>query len=108
VLISRYIEDDGSQLDNAALIADPLVELARLVEYARYPENEIDAAALRAGYQTVREAPPLNAPAMLVCRLDTAVMLALVFLSEAPDPKRATRAAEHARDLAERVVAQRL
>lgn len=90
-----------------ALIADPVVEFARLIEYARYSENEVNVAALRAGYMTVREAPPLDAPAMLACRLDTAVMLALVFLCEAPDPKRATRAAEHARELAERVVAQR-
>jgi aminoglycoside phosphotransferase (APT) family kinase protein len=90
-----------------AMIADPVVEFARLTEYARYAENEINIAALRAGYTTVRNAPPLDAPAMLACRLDTAVMLALVFLSEAPDPKRATPAADHARDLAERVVSQR-
>jgi aminoglycoside phosphotransferase (APT) family kinase protein len=91
-----------------ALLADPVIEFARLTEYARYPENELDVTALRAGYAAVREAPPLDAQAMLTCRLDTAVMLALVFLSEAPDPKRATRAAAHARELAERVVAQRL
>ncbi|MFC0003444.1 phosphotransferase family protein [Micromonospora siamensis] len=90
-----------------ALIADPVVEFARLTEYARYAENELDVEALRAGYATVREAPPEDATAMLACRLDTAVMLALVFLSEAPDPERGPPAAAHARELAERLTVRR-
>lgn len=89
-----------------ALLADPVVEFARLTEYARYPENELDLELLRHGYGTVREAPPESATAMLACRLDTAVMLALVFLSEAPDPERGPRAAEHARELADQLAAQ--
>lgn len=90
-----------------ALLADPVVEFARLTEYARYAENELDIELLRCGYATVREAPPEDATAMLACQLDTAVMLALVFLSEAPDSERGPQAAAHARELADRLAVQR-
>ncbi|MEO3777396.1 aminoglycoside phosphotransferase family protein [Micromonospora sp. B11E3] len=86
-----------------ALLGDATVEFGRLVEYARYPENELDVAAVRAGYAACAEVPPPDDPALLVCRLDAAVMLALVFLSEAPDPERGLPAAAHARDLADRL-----
>ena len=89
-----------------AFLADPVVEFARLTEYARYAENELDMEMLRTGYAIVREAPPENATAMLACQLDTAVMLALVFLSEAPDSERGPQAAAHARELADRLAIQ--
>ncbi|MEU1671147.1 aminoglycoside phosphotransferase family protein [Streptomyces roseifaciens] len=86
-----------------ALLGDATLEFGRLTEYARYPENQLDPEALRAGYATLQpEAlPSVTAPAMLACRLDAALMLTLVFLSEAPDPTRGPTAADHARELAD-------
>ncbi|MFF7725529.1 phosphotransferase family protein [Streptomyces sp. NPDC008001] len=90
-----------------ALLGDGTLEFGRLTEYARYPENQLDPEALRAGYTTLREAPPAATdPAVLACRLDTALMLALVFLSEAPDPARGPSAADHARELADALTKQ--
>ncbi|MGV9264899.1 phosphotransferase family protein [Kitasatospora sp. NPDC003701] len=84
-----------------ALLADATLEFGRLTEYARYPENQLDLAALRAGYGREQEPPPDGgAGPGLVCRLDAALMLALVFLSESPDPSRGPAAADHARELA--------
>lgn len=65
-----------------ALIADPLLELARLAEFARLPDNGLDLTEVLAGYG-VPEVRDL--PAAWVYRLDAAVMLAVVFVSEAPD-----------------------
>ncbi|MEU1289579.1 aminoglycoside phosphotransferase family protein [Kitasatospora sp. NPDC005856] len=88
-----------------ALLGTPAVEFGRLAEYARYPENDLDLTALRAGYATVAAVPAEDDPCLLACRLDAALMLALVFLSEAPDPTRGPTAAAHARDLADRLTA---
>lgn len=85
------------------------MELARVAEYALLPDNGIDANAILAGYAEPGAAPPhggasdgavpdLDSPAALLYRLDTAVMLALVFHSVAPDARRAqvlTARAEH-------------
>ncbi|MEU0518182.1 phosphotransferase [Streptosporangium sp. NPDC006007] len=89
-----------------ALLGSPSVEFGRLVEYARYPENELDVEAIRGGYARTATVPSDSDPCLLVCRLDAALMLALVFLSEAPDPIRGPAAADHARELALRVVAR--
>lgn len=89
-----------------ALLGSPSVEFGRLVEYARYPENELDVEAIRSGYARTATVPPDSDPCLLVCRLDAALMLALVFLSEAPDPSRGPAAADHARELALRVIAR--
>ncbi|MFD4658975.1 phosphotransferase family protein [Kitasatospora sp. NPDC058444] len=86
-----------------ALLGTSALEFGRLAEYARYPENDLDLAALRAGYATVAPVPDEDDPCLLACRLDAALMLALVFLSEAPDPTRGPTAATHARDLAQRL-----
>ncbi|MFE4360270.1 MULTISPECIES: phosphotransferase family protein [Streptomycetaceae] len=86
-----------------ALLGTPALEFGRLAEYARYPENDLDLPALRAGYATLAPVPTEDDPTLLVCRLDAALMLALVFLSEAPDPTRGPTAATHARALAERL-----
>jgi hypothetical protein len=91
-----------------ALCGDPVLELARLEEYARMPENGIDPDAVRAGYAAVHELPDLNTPTALLYRLDAAVMLALVFLSEAPDPKRGPVAATDARILYEELASSGL
>jgi aminoglycoside phosphotransferase (APT) family kinase protein len=68
-----------------ALVGDPALELARLTEFARLPENRIDITAVLRGYG---ESPNLREPAFLVYRLDAAVMLAVVFLCESPDEVR--------------------
>lgn len=70
-----------------ALVGDPALELARLTEFARLPENRIDITAVFRGYG---ESPNLREPAFLVYRLDAAVMLAVVFLCESPDEARGT------------------
>lgn len=85
-----------------ALLGDASVEFGRLIEYARYPENELDLVAIGEGYARSGVVPPDDDPATLVCRLDAALMLALVFLSEAPDPVRGVVAADRARELDER------
>jgi hypothetical protein len=89
-----------------ALLGSPSLEFGRLAEYARYPENELDVDAIRRGYASTATVPPDCDPCLLVCRLDAALMLALVFLSEAPDPIRGPAAADHARELALRVTAR--
>jgi len=88
-----------------ALLGDPAAEFGRLIEYARYPENELDLTGIRDGYARTSPLPPDDDPALLACRLDAALMLALVFLSEAPDPLRGPAAADHARELGERFAA---
>ncbi|MFI9246908.1 phosphotransferase family protein [Streptomyces sp. NPDC053086] len=86
-----------------ALLGAPSLEFGRLVEYARYPENELDVEAIRSGYARTAPVPPDSDPCLSVCRLDAALMLALVFLCEAPDPSRGPAAADHARELALRM-----
>ncbi|WP_181727378.1 phosphotransferase family protein [Streptomyces sp. PT12] len=86
-----------------ALLGTPAVEYGRLIEYARHPENQLDLAAIRRGYAAeAGEAATAfeRDPCLPVCRLDAALMLALVFLSEAPDPTRGPEAADRARELA--------
>jgi aminoglycoside phosphotransferase (APT) family kinase protein len=68
-----------------ALVGDPGMELARLSEYARIPENGLDEALIRKGY-TARVPVVEEGIADCLYRLDAAVMLALVFLSVAPRP----------------------
>ena len=64
-----------------ALIGDAGLELARIAEY-----GHLDKAFLR-GYGQVGGFTHLPKMVELIYRLDTAVMLAVVFLSEAPNPK---------------------
>jgi fructosamine-3-kinase len=68
-----------------ALVGDPALEIARAAEYGAWEPG------FAAGYGS----DPLAAqsePVALLYRLYTATMLALVFLSEAPDPLRARTA----------------
>jgi aminoglycoside phosphotransferase (APT) family kinase protein len=66
-----------------ALIGDPALELARIAE-----SGHLSPDFLR-GYnnQNDEQRPPERV--RLLYHLDTAVMLAIVFLSEAPDPQQA-------------------
>jgi aminoglycoside phosphotransferase (APT) family kinase protein len=67
-----------------ALVGDPDLEWARLAEFARLPDNGIDfEAVLAAGGHPLDR----DSSAFWVYRLDAAVMLAVVFLTEAPDDR---------------------
>jgi len=65
-----------------ALIGDPEMELGRLTEFAQLAGNGIDISAVFAGYGVPADT---SSPAFLIYRLDAAVMLAAVFIFEAPD-----------------------
>lgn len=86
-----------------ALLGPPLMELARVAEYALLPDNGLDADAVLAGYAEHAALPDLDSPAALVFRLDTAVMLALVFHAVAPDPGRAAELTARSVHLADRL-----
>ncbi|WP_394617063.1 phosphotransferase family protein [Lentzea sp. JNUCC 0626] len=83
-----------------ALVGDPALELARLAEFARMPDNGIDFKGVLHGYG---ETPDLDDTAFAVYRLDAAVMLAVVFLCEAPDEALGAEWAGRARELHEEV-----
>lgn len=79
-----------------ALIGDPAMELGRLAEYALLPENGLDYEAVLAGYA---EPVPVDSAAFWIYRLDAAVMLALLFNSEAPHADLGPRAVDRLRDV---------
>ncbi len=85
-----------------ALIGDVGLELARIAEY-----GYLDEAFLR-GYGQADGFAHLPRPIELVYRLDTAVMLAVVFLSEAPDPKLADAQVKRVRELSHLLDGHRL
>lgn len=66
-----------------ALLGEPALELARIAEYGGWDP------AFQAGYAEQGPVAPAPPERELLYRLDSAVMLAVVFLSEAPDPHRA-------------------
>jgi hypothetical protein len=77
-----------------SLVGDPALEIARVAEYGAWEPG------FAAGYGS----DPLAArsePVALLYRLYTATMLALVFLSEAPDPPRARTAIHRLQVLAD-------
>lgn len=67
-----------------ALIGHPALELARAAETGETGEEFLK------GYASMSKLPVVSRLVETIFRLDTATMLALVFLSEAPDPERAT------------------
>lgn len=73
--------------DNA-LFSDPALELARMAEYGVLNTDFLG------GYGGLEWENQLPMSLNLLLRLDTAVMLAIVFLSEAPDSQRARFAVE--------------
>jgi len=86
-----------------SLVGPPALELARAAEFARLPENELDEDELRRGYAEVAPLPG-DRGADLVFRLDAAVMLGLVFTSEAPAAARGVAAVERVRELLDRLL----
>jgi hypothetical protein len=86
-----------------ALIGDPELELGRMAESALHADNALDFDAVLAGYG----APvAVDSAAFWVYRLDAAAMLALVFLSEAPDAVRGPAAVERLLAVRHRLVAK--
>lgn len=77
-----------------ALVGEPALELARIAEYGSASASFFEA------YERRRSARASGARELLY-RLDAAVMLAVVFLSEAPDPEQAAPRVLRARELAE-------
>jgi aminoglycoside phosphotransferase (APT) family kinase protein len=77
-----------------ALVGDPALELARIAEYGSAPAGFFEAYERR---------HPVHASSALelLYRLDAAVMLAVVFLSEAPDPEQVAPRVARARELTE-------
>lgn len=82
-----------------SLIGDPALELARAEQYAPYPENGLDQTELLRGYASVRPLPARSPRCTALYRLDTAVMLAVVFNDESPDPQRGPEALAVVHDL---------
>lgn len=68
-----------------ALGAPPELEIARIEEYAAIDENGLDYEAFRLGYAREGGTVGTESPAWPLLRLDTAVMLAVVFSSVAPN-----------------------
>jgi aminoglycoside phosphotransferase (APT) family kinase protein len=84
-----------------AMVGDPAFELARIDEYASAPAGFTTAYARHSAAATITGGA--DGPRELVYRLDTAVMLAVVFLSEAPDREQATRQLERVLELSHRL-----
>ena len=83
-----------------ALVGDPAMELGRLAEYALPPQNGLDYDAVLASYQ---EPIPVDSAAFWIYRLDAAVMLALLFNSEAPHAELGPRAVDRLREVHQRL-----
>jgi aminoglycoside phosphotransferase (APT) family kinase protein len=79
-----------------ALLGDPAMELGRLAEYALLPENRLDYEAVLDGY---RQPVQVDSAAFWIYRLDAAVMLALLFNSEAPHATLGPRAVDRLREV---------
>jgi aminoglycoside phosphotransferase (APT) family kinase protein len=84
-----------------ALVADPALELGRLAEFARLPNNGLDIDAVLAGYG---ESVPLDSVRLWIYQLDAAVMLAVVFTFEAPDQKLREAALDRLREVRARLL----
>jgi hypothetical protein len=76
-----------------ALLGPPLLELARIAEYGELDDGFASGYGLAPG--------DADGPTWSLYRLDTAVMLAVVFLAEAPDPARAAVQIRRVRELAD-------
>ncbi|KAK0620752.1 kinase-like domain-containing protein, partial [Immersiella caudata] len=76
-----------------ALVGPAAVEIYRVLELLG------PAPHFTQGYASVTSVPELSETEQLCLRLDAAVMIALVFLSEAPDPKLAPTKALRAKEL---------
>lgn len=76
-------------------------QLGGLMEFARLPEDELDIDAVLTGHG---ETAPLDAVALSIHRLDAAVMLSMVFNSEAPDEEAGVATVDRLHELRERLL----
>lgn len=76
-----------------ALVGEPALELARI------EQGGLLSDGFRAGYEELMPWPPVEPLRYLAFRLDAALMLALVFLVEAPDGAAARAELERVREL---------
>lgn len=76
-----------------ALLGHPAMELARVAETRGTGEKFLE------GYASIMPPPTVKPLVETIFRLDTATMLALVFLSEEPNPERAPQAVKRVRKL---------
>lgn len=83
-----------------ALLGHPALELARAAETGETGQEFLK------GYASVAPLPTVSPLIEVIFRLDTATMLALVFLSEAPDPERAPNAVKRVQKLHRMMTAQ--
>jgi len=81
-----------------ALIGHPALELARIAE-----TGEAGGEFLK-GYASIKALPTVPPWVETIFHLDTATMLALVFLSEEPNPDRAPAAINRVRELHKRLM----
>lgn len=84
-----------------ALIGDPYLELARIAEYGLAGPAFRAAYEARVAPETTHDAPLAPPSPVIDCiyHLDVVVMLAVVFLSELPDPARGARQVERVQTL---------
>ncbi|MCP1926378.1 phosphotransferase family protein [Bradyrhizobium elkanii] len=98
---ANFLSRDGRLLGlidwSNALTANPLLELARVEEYGGLTDR------FASGYGSSDLRTELQRPLGLCCRLYTAAMLAVVFLSEAPDRSLATIKVKRLKDLLEQL-----
>lgn len=66
-----------------ALVGPAMVDICRILEHAERPMDEFLPA-----YRRIRDIEEISLREETFLRLDAALMLALVFISEAPDPER--------------------
>ncbi|TQV98001.1 hypothetical protein V2A60_006298 [Cordyceps javanica] len=78
-----------------ALLAPPVVDVYRSLEWGARSEPFL------AGYRSVRALETVSAREEAFLRLDAALVLALVFVSEAPDPERRVGALRRVQELCE-------
>lgn len=76
-----------------ALVGHPSLELARTAETGEMGQRFLE------GYSSIAKLPEVDRLTETLFRLDTAVMLALVFVLEAPSPERAPGAIRRVREL---------
>ncbi|WP_179084209.1 phosphotransferase family protein [Streptomyces rectiverticillatus] len=88
-----------------SMAGDPALELARIEENARLPENRIEIDEFLSGYASVRPLPERTDDCWNLYRLDAAVMLAVVFTCEAPDARRGPAAVRRVHELSARTPA---
>jgi aminoglycoside phosphotransferase (APT) family kinase protein len=84
-----------------ALVGHPALELARMAETGEMSEN---GRKFLEGYASVKSLPKTDDTIETISRLDTATMLALVFLSEDPDPEKSPAAVERVLELSEQLL----